>query len=1046
MSLSSPHTSSHSLGSQVPPPLSPYAMEPNDALSLSLTPRPPPAASSSGSRRFSDAAAAARDALSSAESGPPQRGGGGRPRTNPAPCVPVHRHTERLVKTSWGTRPLLHGTQCIRVASRGGRRDARPSTSHRSAIEEIDGAAAAPPPVLQAPPQAVLPAKLEPAPAQWRFVKELDAPARVPCVDSAAAAAPLAATAHRAFAAADGAAATAPAAAAVAAAFPLPGSASQTQAVHYSRHIRLSSKGQPTLNNSVTNPLPRVVAVVAPRGSRGGGGAHAAGDAATRSALASAPPSAAAACLVSAGFAPLPSSSGGSSVAAAQGPPTRGSCSSRQFSTPSSLQEESNTPRAYERGPPHTPALFGGEDAAAAAAPGVGFDAYTEDVDSLVPCPRARRGGVKQHVPSPFSVEPMFPGIPGSAGSSRSSGSRAGSGRRRRSTGAAAAGRAAHSPDDAWFQTAFASLMVEPDGSGGGLGAAASDAVSQVGVWEKGACEGAPSWAPCGPQEASLLERAYLRGCRDFEVVDGEAAHSVVMASKTDGVRTDLSDGSTARLRRTTQPLTAANAVLAADAATLSAAVAACHNSHAATLRPPWDPGAAAAAAAAPPAEAAAAGAAATSLLPPPPPTPPHEHGGGGGGVLRAQASSGTRGHTTFACRRAAAVAALAVLSNAAAATAAAAALAEWGVGASSSSSAAAAAAGARGRKVVTFAPRKAAEDAESRQSAATPAPEVADIAAKINDVHADLQEYWQTKTGDPESTIDDIDPYELVLNMKSEHPKRHPLSSLRLASSCPEELKNLAATVVGPCGFTYTVSVVHGDRPQHAAKRTARTEARAGLRGKQSCGRGNGGRGGGGRGDAAAAAAAGSARARRGRYGRWYVPPSRWGVKETVVHGGFAPIQSIADVCLVPPPPPQLPSTPPIPPHFLCPPSPFPPTPSSPFLYFPTGSARAHGDARGAAPRRLRGGCGRGQPHRHDDDGEQGGPGRQVRTPPLSHRQTEGSREAPGATLRRATAQEAVCLAVKAAPFCTPTLLLFKPNQIHTLSPLCFRGGGGEG
>ena len=146
------------------------------------------------------------------------------------------------------------------------------------------------------------------------------------------------------------------------------------------------------------------------------------------------------------------------------------------------------------------------------------------------------------------------------------------------------------------------------------------------------------------------------------------------------------------------------------------------------------------------------------------------------------------------------------------------------------------------------------------------------EIGRKMRVIYEDLQNFWRDRCGDPTSVITDVDQFDILVDMKRENTKKHPLSGINLASSCPEELQNLATTLVASNGFSYTVPVISGDTASALLNEEPVLHKK--VRPKEL------------------------PHKKRFRYAKWYMHPSTWasGLKHKKSRNFEPPLQVIAE------------------------------------------------------------------------------------------------------------------------------------------------------
>ena len=379
-----------------------------------------------------------------------------------------------------------------------------------------------------------------------------------------------------------------------------------------------------------------------------------------------------------------------------------------------------------------------------------------------------------------------------------------------------------------------------------------------VGVWErKNRLKFANTedpWEPCSERDCVMLETGFLSGRTRYVSDDG--CSEVVLVSRAEGTITNVKDGATTTVRRAVCQVPATATVMEDDTLTLSKAVTQICCSR---LPRRWQK---------------------EKNKPRSPTLPRSLH-------LTAQKSSGLRGAVTSLTKTSTCSAVLAVILFSVKLKDSCAPFPLYLV----KEDPKAVSASTKVKKAVTFAGRlkrttmqsKDLEQPTKKWAHQKDDPETNTIAYKLKMVFEDLQGYWQERTDDPNSTISDVNPHDVFLQLKNEHLKHHPLSKLALAASLPEELLNLATTASGPHGYRYTVSVIHGDTDHLGETRQPPPNTSAVTKGA--------------RGSSGASSDDVSSHAKRMSYGKWYMPNKAWGRQATVKPETLS-LQAIADVC----------------------------------------------------------------------------------------------------------------------------------------------------
>eukprot|EP01065_Artemidia_motanka_P017091 TRINITY_DN20662_c0_g1_i1.p1 TRINITY_DN20662_c0_g1~~TRINITY_DN20662_c0_g1_i1.p1 ORF type:complete len:767 (+),score=198.42 TRINITY_DN20662_c0_g1_i1:56-2302(+) len=101
-----------------------------------------------------------------------------------------------------------------------------------------------------------------------------------------------------------------------------------------------------------------------------------------------------------------------------------------------------------------------------------------------------------------------------------------------------------------------------------------------------------------------------------------------------------------------------------------------------------------------------------------------------------------------------------------------------------------------------------------------------------------DLQDTWRSLAKDPSATLRDLDRGEVLLSLKKDYLKRHPLPRARMADSLPQELQHCATTITGTDGVQHIVTVQNKGgaagghsvpHPPHKQQRRRRDRRRGG-------------------------------------------------------------------------------------------------------------------------------------------------------------------------------------------------------------------------
>eukprot|EP00756_Hemistasia_phaeocysticola_P005454 Hpha_TRINITY_DN13332_c0_g1::TRINITY_DN13332_c0_g1_i1::g.95325::m.95325 len=134
-------------------------------------------------------------------------------------------------------------------------------------------------------------------------------------------------------------------------------------------------------------------------------------------------------------------------------------------------------------------------------------------------------------------------------------------------------------------------------------------------------------------------------------------------------------------------------------------------------------------------------------------------------------------------------------------------------------------------------------------------------LSRQMTAIFHDLQDTWRVLSKDSDSSLRDLDRSEVLLSLKKDFLKRHPLPHTRLADALPRELQHCATTVVGTDGVQRIVTVRNKDTElvvPEAEKTGRRRRDRRGVRRDRKR----------------------SSEPPVERYTqRWYIPCEKWGV-----------------------------------------------------------------------------------------------------------------------------------------------------------------------